>query len=160
MEELDIAGILETLAAHDLSPIERVLAAHTGTVQLLLSLWWDEEVVVEVDGPQVREGDRLRRAVMLKLIASGLVVARAISYIDVTRNKPEVMAEVEAGKRGIGQIAIAQRIPTIRRIREVRIEDGDLKRVYVIEGDGIHYEIEESFPRALYAGWPQDCRPA
>ena len=86
--------------------IERVLAAHTGTVQLLLSLWWDEEVIVEVDGPQTRAEGRLRRAATLKLKHSGRVVAQAISYIDLERNAPAVLADIEAGTRGIGQIAI------------------------------------------------------
>jgi len=39
MEELDIPAVLARLKPYNLSPIERVLAAHTGTVQLLLSLY-------------------------------------------------------------------------------------------------------------------------
>lgn len=152
MEELDIAGILEALGRLDLSPIERVLAAHTGTVQLLLSLWWNQEVGVEVVGAQSEEEGRLRRAAELRLKDSGLVVARALSFIDLRRNSAEVLEEVRSGHRGIGQIAIALRIPTTRRIRDVSIEGGDLTRRYVIEGEGIYYEIEEGFPRSLYAG--------
>ena len=48
-EELNIAAVLEGLKPYeDLNGIERILAAHTGTVQLLLSLYFNEEVVVVV----------------------------------------------------------------------------------------------------------------
>ena len=50
MEELDIPGALERLKPYDLSPIERVLAGHTGTVQLLLSLLFGEPVDVVLIG--------------------------------------------------------------------------------------------------------------
>ena len=58
MEELNIPEVLARLEPHNLAPFERVLAAHTGTVQLLLSLYFGSPVdvaLVEQDaGDEVR----------------------------------------------------------------------------------------------------------
>jgi len=151
MEELDIAGILTALRQYDLSPIERVLAAHTGTVQLLLSLWWGEEVVVDlIDNHMGEEDNTLRREAVLRLANSGTPVASALSSIDLIRNHPKIVEDISAGRLGIGQIAIKHGINTRRRIEEVSIKDECLYRRYIVEGPGVHYEIQEFFPRALY----------
>lgn len=149
MEELRIGEVLEGLKDYDLNPIERVLAAHTGTVQLLLSLWFNEPV--DVEGIKQKEGDgKIHRSVDLVCRHSRLTVAHAESVIGLDDNSPEVLADIRAGKLGIGQIAVKHRVPVTRTLHEVQVAPHELSRFYSMQGPGLHYEIRETFPRYLY----------
>ena len=149
-EELDIAGVLEKLKPYaDLNPFERILAAHTGTVQLLLSLYFNQEVVVEVQSQEERDGGAYRK-VVLRLKESQQEVCWALSHIDFQRCTGGVVVDVRSRELGLGQIALKGQINTERTLMDLRVEVDRIQRTYIMEGPGLYYEITEIFPRALY----------
>ena len=148
-EELDIAAVLAELEPHNLSPIERVLAAHTGPVQLLLSLHFGTPVDVKLVEQREEHGE-LRRQAVLVLRRTGQEACFARSVIPIGANGPEVLADVRAGTLGLGQIAVRHRIPTERRVLEIAVTPAQVRRSYVMRGPGLHYRITEIFPRDLY----------
>lgn len=148
-EELDIPSLLKQLEPFELSPIERVLAGHTGTVQVLLSLWFNQPVVVDVTSQEVT-GAGITREVKLVLQRSGLAVAWAHSIIPRASNLPKIMEDVEEQNLGLGQIAVKHQIPTSRQITELDATDLAIRRKYVMEGQGLRYVITEQFDRTLY----------
>ncbi len=149
MEELDIPAILARLKPYNLSPIERVLAAHTGTVQLLLSLYFGSPVDVTLV-EQSEEMGEIRRRASLVVSCTGQEACFARSVIPLSVNNREVLADVREGKLGIGQIAVKHRIPTERRIREIAVTPMQISRKYVMQGPGLYYMVTEVFPRDLY----------
>jgi chorismate-pyruvate lyase len=153
-EELQIPQVLERLKEYpDLRPIERVLAAHTGTVQLLLSLWWNEPVDVVIVS-QTEEDGKIHRVVMLTCRNSHLVAAHAESLIPIEANDREVIADVRAKELGLGQIAVKHEIQVTRVLHEVEVTSHEmLSRFYSMSSRSrmaLHYEIRESFPRVHY----------
>ena len=146
---MDIPSALKLLEPYDLCPIERVLAVHTGTVQLLLSAWFNDAVVVQVQ-EQIDTPGGIERKVHLALSRSELVVATATSVIPRSVNIPKVMGDVEEQILGLGQIAVKHQIPTSRQIIELKATDALLMRKYIMEGQGLRYVITEHFFRALY----------
>lgn len=158
-EELEIPQVLDRLKEHsNLSPIERILAAHTGTVQLLLSLWWNEPVDVVLISQDEADG-KIHRVVDLSTRHSHLVAAHAESVIPIEANHPEVIAAVRAQELGLGQIAVKLNIHTTRTLHEVQVAPHELSRFYEMTGVfspagqlvvGLHFEIRESFPRVHY----------
>lgn len=155
-EELRIPEVLLTLSMYDLRPIERVLAAHTGTVQLLLSLWWNEPVDVVIIS-QTEDDGKIHRVVDLTCRNSGLVAAHAESLIPIEANHPDVIKDVRAKELGLGQIAVKHEIQTIRTLHEVQVAPHELSRFYSMKlpgparaGHWLYYEIRESFPRVHY----------
>ena len=173
-EELEIPEVLERLKEFsvygdtpgrgpNLAPIERVLAAHTGTVQLLLSLWWNEPVDIVLIS-QSEEDGKIHRVVDLTCRNSHLVAAHAESIIKIEYNHPDVIGDVRAQKLGLGQIAVKHNIQTSRVLHEVQVAPHELSRFYSMKGMAasstggpgggqllrLHYEIRESFPRVHY----------
>jgi hypothetical protein len=175
MEELDIEGALKRLGPYGLRPIERVLAGHTGTVQLLLSLLFNEPVDVVLIGQTELDGvihHEIHREVSLRLRKRdpqwgselGDEVCRAETVIDTQRNAPEVLEHVREGKLGIGQIAVLLHVPVTRTINTIEVTPGAIRRQYTMENLGqwhrgacgrpaapaLHYVITEVFPRELF----------
>ena len=148
-EELHIPEVLERLKPYELAPIERVLAAHTGTVQLLLSLWFNEPVDVNLL-EQLEVHEEIRRRVALVRRGTRIEAARAKTIIPIQRNSPEILEDVRAGELGLGQIAVSRQIRTTRKMTRLVVNDHYVTRTYLMEGDGLHFVIEESFPRQLY----------
>ena len=149
MEELNIPAVLERLKPYGLGPIERVLAAHTGTVQLLLSLYFGSPVDVTLV-EQAEEMGEIRRRVSLVVRRTDQEACFARSVIPLSANSKEVLADVRDGVLGIGQIAVKHRIPTERRIREVNVSSSQISRKYIMQGPGLYYVVTEVFPRELY----------
>ncbi len=145
-EELDIPTFLSRLDL-GLSPIERVLLGHTGTVQLLLSLWFGAPVEVLVHA-QKEDESRILRTV--QLVTSDKPVAGAVSVIPLGENRPEILADIRVRQLGIGQIAVKHGIPTERKITKVEVTPKFIRRLYTIEGDGLLFAITETFERELY----------
>lgn len=151
MEELDIAAFLDRLKPYNLRPIERVVLGHTGTVQLLLSLLIDDPVDVKVLGQTTVDGVLMRDTSLVRR-SDGQEVAHATSVIMIERNSKEVVADVQAGQLGIGQIAVKHKIPTERRIVVIEVKPASLGRSYTMEGPGLSYTITETFLRGLFGG--------
>jgi len=149
MEELDISSVLERLNGHNLNRIERVLVAHTGTVQLMLSLWFGEPVDVIVKS-QVEQGTTLIREVALTLRKTRLKVCHAKSQIPLDLNSQVVVEEVKRRQIGLGQIATSLNILSQRVLISLEVTPTTLSRTYVMVGPGLRQVIEERFPRKLY----------
>ncbi|KKL22432.1 hypothetical protein LCGC14_2435490 [marine sediment metagenome] len=161
-EELEIQGALDRLAQYNLNPIERLLAGHTGTVQLLLSLWFNTEVTVLVERQQEYDVKVIKRqgALMADYLRNGerLAVCGVLSYIDVPKCSESVVHLVRAQELGLGQIAVLLGIPTVRSLTDLEVDDRRIQRTYIMEGPGLHYTITEAFPRELFQGvfcWPE-----
>ena len=150
IEVLNIPELLRTLNGSQLSPIERVLVGHTGTVQVLLSIWFNDPVEITVVD-QYERGGCIYREVNLVLCTSGAVVCRATSEIPSARNRADVLEDVRASQLGIGQIAAKHRIPTERSLVDFQVEDETITRTYEMVGKGLCYLVTERFPRAIYA---------
>ena len=168
MEELDIPGALERLKPYKLSPIERVLAGNTGTVQLLLSLLFDDPVDVVLITQEETEGV-IQRVVSLRLRDRGVEACLASSVIDTGRNARVVLQDIRDGKLGLGQIAVKHRVPIQRTITKVEANYWTIVREYSMETDdmytgsgnlpprgtappALHYVITETFHRELFKG--------
>ena len=163
MEELDIPGALERLKEapgayhYPLTPIERVLAGHTGTVQLLLSLLFNEPVdVVLIGQTEIESRREIHREVSLKLLDSKIEACRAVSIIDLNRNAPLVVAQIREGQLGLGQIAVKYNVPTARTINSIEVTRDKISREYTLESVGLgqeqqlHFTIMEMFPREVF----------
>ncbi len=162
MEELDIPGALERLKPYDLSPIERVLAGHTGTVQLLLSLLFGEPVDVVLIGQFEPAGrHEIHREVSLRLRHREVEVCHAVSIIDLKRNSQQILAAIQEGRLGLGQIAVKYSMPIERTIKTIEVDEGQISREYTMEGRvfrdpdflELHYSIMEMFPRGVFGGF-------
>ena len=155
MEELDIPGALERLKPYGLNPIERVLAGHTGTVQLLLSLLFDEPVDVVLIGQGDYRSSEIQREVSLKLRHREVEVCRAVSIIDLDRNDPFVLHHIREGQLGLGQIAVKYNVPIKRTINTIEVTKEQVSREYTMEGfdpghQFLHFVITEMFPRDAF----------
>ena len=154
MEELDIPAALERLKPYGLSPIERVLAGHTGTVQLLLSLLFDEPVdVVLIGQNEIKARHEIHREVGLRLRHSDVEVCRAVSIIDLDRNSDLILDRIREGQLGLGQIAVTYSMPIRRTINLIEVTKDQITREYTMEGasepEVLHFVITEMFPRGL-----------
>ncbi len=156
-EELDIAAVLDKIRHHNLNPIERILAAHTGTVQLLLSLYFGVPVDVRVI-VQEPEGVWIRRDVALTLRISGTIVCSATSFISKETTDDPVMDDVMASVLGLGQIAVKHKVQTTREIISLTVTPKEISRTYTMKGSTplmsgprLFYQITEVFPRELYS---------
>ena len=144
---MDIPGVLKQLKGYNLSPIERVLAAHTGMVQLLLSLYFGEPVDVLLVA-QTEENGNIRRETSLVLRDRRREACHAHSSIPLSINKPEVLDDIREGGLGLGQICVKHGIPEGRLIKVIMVTPQEITREYVIAAPGI--VIREVFPRDLY----------
>ena len=155
MEELDIPGAMERLKPYGLRPIERVLAGHTGTVQLLLSLLFGEPIDVVVIGQtELAERHEIHREVSLRLRYQEIEVCRAVSVIDVQRNSDLILDRVREGQLGLGQIAVKYFMPIRRTINIIEVDKQQISREYTMEGasepEALHFVITEMFPREVF----------
>lgn len=152
MEELDFKTLLDKLRPYNLNTWERILLGHTGTVQQLLSLFFDKPVEVKVLH-QEQVGDEIEREVELVLEGTGLVVAKALSLIPVNENSFAVIDLVNKKELGLGQIASLLKISTSRNILKVGATPETVERTYELSGHSpvnLYFRITESFPRGLY----------
>ena len=106
MEELNIPEVLGRLEPYRLGPVERVLAAHTGTVQLLLSLYFGSPVDVTLVEQSEKLGE-IQRRVSLVVRCTCKEACFARSVIPLSANKSEVLVDVRQGRLGIGQIVFS-----------------------------------------------------
>ncbi len=141
--------MLDRFNGHNLNPIERVLLAHTGTVQLLLSLWFGEPVDVVVKSQEDQSATLIRKAA-LTLRHSRLEVCHAKSQIPLDLNSQVVAEEVKKCHLGLGQIATRLNVPNQRTLIGLKVGPANLSRTYVMVGPGLRYVIEENFPWKLY----------
>lgn len=151
-EELHIEKLLRRLSPYDLTQWERVLIGHTGTVQLLLSLFFGHPVDAVVQ--EQREADvAILRRTNLVVSSLDIIACRAHSYIPIEQNSGEILQMIKDGKLGLGQIISSLELTTKRQIRDIRVMDDTVERTYEMTGPNYYFQITESFPRGLFRLW-------
>lgn len=160
VDVLNIQALLDTMKGHDLSVLERIILAHDGTVQTLLSVILGAPVMVRpIEQTDSHDGASIIRLVDLE--AGNLVAARARSVIPKASNSGPILEAVQDMQLGLGQIAFTLQIKTQRDILRIMADQNTCSRQYRMYGNGLDFTIWEHFPRALYKGisqswrWPQ-----
>ena len=160
MEDLNLNHLLDSLKPYNLGPMERILIGHSGTVQLLLSLFFNKPVLVKVVRQQ-QVGDEIEREVNLVIQDTELIVGKALSFIPISENSSAVIDLVNGKNYGLGQIASYLKVSTIRALKNVGVTDETIERTYTMTGTSfvhvspvnLKFRITESFPRELYKTW-------
>jgi len=165
LEDLHIKRVLDKLAKYDLTPLERVILANTGTVQSLLSVIFRVPVRVEVIS-QIESNRNIIRWV--RLVAdygeAGQVTAcLAESVIPTGLNDHRFVEGVRERKMGIGQLLTQLGLRTQREIMGFYADETVFARTYRIFADDAEYIesgdyitrkvdilITEVFPRQVY----------
>ncbi len=158
MEELDFQGLLDQFNAADLERGEQVILGHFGTVQTLLSLIFKEPVTVKVVEQESRDNESENEILRsVHLLCEIGVVCYATTHIPLERNRPDVLADISAGTRGLGQIVVVHEIPHKRVLVDVGRNPYAFWRKYTIEGPELLLQIQEYFPREPFVevGWLQ-----
>ena len=147
----DTIRMLGLLRKYDLSPMERVVLGHTGTVQHFLGILFNEPVAVEMIS-QREAGRRFHRKSHLFLKSNGVVVCYAHSMIVYKEDvRQGAIEDVRAGILGIGHIASRHGIPMSRMIEDFSVGQHFVSRLYSMESQDLSYLINETYPRDLFA---------
>ncbi len=146
MEELDISGALARFSSYSLSPFERVLLGHTGTVQLLLSLYFGSPVTVKVL-QQSQDNAEIKRHSSLVVSSSGREICSAYSVIPLNLNRRDIVSDILEKKLGIGQIAAKHRVAASREINKITVSNSEISRAYTLIGSEMQVSVVESFHR-------------
>jgi len=154
----EIGETLAMLSSDDLSTVERLILASTGTVQDLLSVIFGVPVQVAVISQLNYDTVLVRWA---KLIADDLItsepdpmtVALAESVIPYEHNDPAFIGMMGDRDIGIGYAINKLGIPTERTLLGIHVNGDTFARSYQIRGEGIDVLITESFSREMYSSW-------
>ena len=149
----DIEDVLAMLADDDLSTVERVILASTGTVQDLLSVIFGMPVRVEVISQLNYDTVLVRWAKLVIDHPDPMTVALAESVIPYEKNDPAFVGMMGDRDIGIGYAINSLGIRTERHILGVHVDGDTFARTYQIRGDGIDVLITESFSRETYASY-------
>ncbi len=150
MEELDFKGLLDQ--RKDFPRGEKGILGHIGTVQTLLSLIFNEPILIRMVGQGAKDGNIIR---MVDLMAGDVMVASATSEIPQALNRKDVLQQVKDGKLGLGQIVVTNCIPNKRILIDVARDKSSFWRTYVISGPSLCFKIKEMFLREPFhkVGW-------
>jgi len=149
----DIEDTLAMLAIYDLSTMERVILASTGTVQDLLSVIFGMPVRVEVISQLNYDTVLVRWAKLVIDNPDPMTVALAESVIPYEKNNPEFIGMMGDRDIGIGYAIDNLGIQTERHLLGIHVDGDTFARTYQIRGDGIDILITESFSTEMYASY-------
>ncbi|MDP3063784.1 MAG: hypothetical protein Q8O40_11345 [Chloroflexota bacterium] len=167
MEEMDLKALVEKFKDKQFSLMERLILSNDGTNVTLLSVIFQTPIQVRVVD-QIEHPDRIVRLVYLE--TENLVVGKARSTIlvgsvpggNTPANSPEVLGLVREKALGLGHIATRLGIRTERTLVSFGADELSFWRTYQMVGEGLWYQIQEWFPRAIYNGvmaawkWPRE----
>jgi len=149
----DIEDTLSMLANDDLSKLERIILASTGTVQDLLSVIFGTPVRVEVISQLNYDTVLVRWAKLVIDDPDPMTVALAESVIPYKKNEHEFIGMMGDRDMGIGYAINKLGIPTERTILGIHVDGDTFARSYQIRGEMIDVLITESFNVEMYASW-------
>jgi len=149
----DIEETLSMLADEDLSTLERVILASTGTVQDLLSVIFGTPVRIEVISQLNYDTVLVRWTKLITDNPDPMTVALAESVIPYEKNNPEFIGMMGDRDIGIGYAINKLGIPTERTILGIHVDGDTFARSYQIRGEMIDVLITESFNVEMYASW-------
>ena len=149
----DIEDTLGMLANNDLSSVERLILASTGTVQDLLSVIFGTPVRVEVISQLNYDTVLVRWAKLVTDDPDPMTIALAESVIPYEKNDPAFIGMMGDRNIGIGYAINKLGITTERDLLGIHVDGDTFARTYQIRGNGIDVLITESFSRETYASW-------
>lgn len=147
----DLDKTLAMLANDDLSTVERIILASTGTVQDLLSVIFGTPVRVEVISQLNYDTVLVRWAKLVIDNPDPMTVALAESVIPYEKNDPAFIGAMGDRDIGIGYAINSLSIPTERHLLGIHVDGDTFARSYQIRGKMIDILITESFSREMYA---------
>lgn len=135
IHNLDVTDILNKI--HDLeisrgsplSIIEKILLTDKGSMEQILSVILNSELIVKVTN-QKGYGNKIEREVILTKNHSDLILlyAQSIIYKD---NVPQMfIKKIEERKEGIGKIILQLKLETFKQITKIGFEDNNIFRIY------------------------------
>lgn len=125
---------------------QKILLAETGTLEQIISILAQEQIVVKIIEQKEQRGMISRRSLITT--TSGRVLVRAESKISVRNNTRRVLRLVRAKKLGIGSIIQTLKLEVFRKILEIGYDPSsrNLFRRYQIYVSGrLCFEIKEEF---------------
>ena len=131
-----------------LSPLERVIIAHDGTVHTLLSLLTNAPVYLNVLS-QTEEHGMISRNI--NFTVHGTVIMEAWTTILVNDNPNNFIEAIRRQKAGIGQIINFMDLNSRREMMSMNVTDTTLHRKYHITGD-CTMMIRKAFDREFLKG--------
>jgi len=145
-----------SLMARCMTPIQRMVVSHDGTLQDLLSAYFGHPVEVKVCDQNESKSNIIRNSVLyIDDGLHGVDVCMATSVIPTTSTllqNTEFVDRIRERKYGIGFILNELGIKTRRELSDVHIVDNMFRRVYRIydEASEIDVIITETFPPHYY----------
>jgi hypothetical protein len=142
--------------AHTLTPVQRMVVSHDGTLQDLLSAYFGYQVYVAVYNQVESHGNIIRNSgLYVDGSPSGTDVCLATSVIPTSSTilqNVEFVDQIRQCEHGIGFILNELGIKTRREILDVRTNVDMFRRVYRIFDDESEIDIiiTEVFPAYLY----------
>ena len=145
--------------AHNLTPVQRMVVAHDGTLQELLSAYFGCEIGVSVNHQSDEYGVIIRNSVLHTDNADDSVdVCLATSVIRTvtstsSKHGSEFLHRIRQCEHGIGFILNELGIRTRREILDIHTNVDMFRRIYRIydEENEIDIIITEVFPSHLYS---------
>lgn len=144
---------------NNLTPIQRMVVTHDGTLQELLSAYFGKEIGVSVHHQSDDYGVIIRNSVLHTCDDAGdstdvclaTSVIRTVTSTSSTRGM-EFLSQIRQCKYGIGFILNKLGIKTRREIMDIHANEEIFRRVYRIYDDEseINVIIIETFPAYMY----------
>lgn len=143
----------DDLSTDELSTVERIILASTGTVQDLLSVIFGTPVRVEVISQLNYDTVLVRWSKLVVDNPDPMTIALAESVIPYDKNDPAFIGMMGDRDIGIGYAINNLGIRTERHILGIHVDAFDFARTYQIRGEMVDVLITESFSRETYASW-------
>jgi hypothetical protein len=146
----------ETILEGDFTPIQRVLLTANGTVQRILSAFYNQPVYIRVLKHEEEEEEKGTTSSSLSIVihreveilVKDYVIGHATSHITV--NSPAVLACLRTKSLGIAQVFQACRLYPEFKLEKADKSSHDFFRFYSLSAPGLHCDIHESFVSNLF----------
>lgn len=139
-------GELERRSGITLETPQKILLAETGTVEQLLSILVDSDIIVKIVDQKERNGVIVRKSIITT--ESGRVLLEANSRI-FTRSLPsKVVRLINSQRKGIGSIIQSTGLETSRRIIDIGYDPKSMhlfRRYKILHKKKTAIEIKEVF---------------
>jgi len=146
---IEIISDLENKSNHKLHLFEKILLAETGTVEQVLSILTNSEIMVKIL-KQKESYQLIEREVNIINKKTGKKLAYARSNIIPSNLPYEIISRIKRKDAGIGSIITSAELETFRKILKIGYNSRtkSIFRIYqIIYKGNIGFEIREVFPR-------------
>lgn len=146
---IEIISDLEYKSNRKLHLFEKILLAETGTVEQVLSILTNSEIVVKIL-KQKESYQLIEREVNIINKKTGKKLGYARSNIIPSNLPHEIISQIRRKDAGIGRIITTAELETFRKILKIGYNSRtkSVFRIYqIIYKGNVGFEIEEVFPR-------------